>query len=293
MCRLKRLLLITLSLFATALSAEILVTDDLGNSLRLEKPATRIVSLAPHLTELVYAAGAGDQLAAVVSFSDYPAEALQLPIIGSYKKINYESLIALQPDLVLVWNSGNGPEIAERVKALGLTVYINEPQQLTDIAHSVQQIGILSGTQAHAEPAAEAFLKAYQALEVNRTKPPINVFLQLWNEPAMTVNGSHIMSDVISLCGGVNIFADALPLIPRINMESVVRRNPDVIVATGMADERPEWLDKWAIWEEMSAVKFNDLRSIDPDFISRHTPRILVGAAQLCGYLDKARAKRN
>ena len=106
MCRLKRLLLITLSLFATALSAEILVTDDLGNSLRLEKPATRIVSLAPHLTELVYAAGAGDQLAAVVSFSDYPAEALQLPIIGSYKKINYESLIALQPDLVLVWNSG-------------------------------------------------------------------------------------------------------------------------------------------------------------------------------------------
>ena len=157
----------------------------------------------------------------------------------------------------------------------------------------MQQIGILSGNQAYSEPAAEAFLKAYQALQVNRTKPPIDVFLQLWNEPAMTVNGSHIMSDVISLCGGVNIFADALPLIPRINIESVVRRNPDVIVATGMANERPEWLDQWAIWEEMSAVKFNDLRSIDPDFISRHTPRILEGATQLCGFLDEARAKRN
>ena len=293
MRRFELFLLTTLSISGAVLDAEILIIDDVGNQLRLEKPATKIVSLAPHLTELVYAAGAGDQLAAVVSYSDYPAEALKLPVIGSHKKISYESLVALQPDLVLMWSSGNGPEIVERVKALGLNVYINEPQQITDIGHSIRQIGILSGNQAHAEPAAQLFLKAYQDLEVNRTKAPINVFLQLWNEPAMTVNSSHIMSDVISLCGGVNIFADALPLVPRISVESVVRRNPELIVATGMADERPEWLDKWSIWEEMSAVKFNDLRSIDPDLISRPTPRLLMGAIQLCEYLDEARAKRN
>ena len=269
-----------------------MVEDDLGNSVRLEQPANRIVSLAPHLTEMVFAAGAGNKLVGVVSYSDYPPAALNIPIIGSYNNINYEALVALQPDLVLVWNSGNGQELAERLEGLGLTVFVSEPKRLPDIARSLNKLGTLSGTLPAAEKAAAEYLTRYQALVAdNSSKAPVNVFIEVWHEPMMTVNGTHIISDSIELCGGINIFAEALPLVPRISVESVVRGNPDVIIATGMANERPEWLDDWLIWSDLSAVKSNSLHSINPDLIGRHSPRILQGVTQLCEHLDRARGR--
>ena len=290
MNHLKVTLLVILCFASAGLRAEVMVNDDLGKPVRLDQPANRIISLAPHLTEIAFAAGAGDKLIGVVSYSDYPPAALDIPIIGSYNSINYEALVALQPDLVLVWNSGNGEELAERLEALGLTVFISEPKRLSDIARSLNKIGILSGTVPVAEKAAAEYLTRYQALVAdNSSKAPVNVFLEVWHEPMMTVNGTHIISDSIELCGGVNIFAEALPLVPRINVESVVRANPDVIIATGMADERPEWLDNWLIWEDLSAVKSNSLHSINPDLIGRHSPRILQGVTQLCDYFDRAR----
>lgn len=290
MRRLKLTLLVILSFASAGLRGEVMVKDDLGNSVRLERPATRIVSLAPHLTEMVFAAGAGDKLIGVVSYSDYPPAALDIPIIGSYNSINYEALVALQSDLVLIWNSGNGEALAEHLESLGLTVFVSEPKRLPDIARSINKIGILSGTVEAAEKAAQQYLTRYQALVSNNgNKAPVNVFIEVWHEPMMTVNGTHIISDSIELCGGVNIFAEALPLVPRINVESVVRGNPDVIVATGMADERPEWLDDWLIWDDVSAVKSNSLHAINPDLIGRHSPRILQGVTQLCDYFDRAR----
>ena len=293
MSRLKLTLLAILSFASAELRAEVMVDDDLGNSVRLEQPAKKIISLAPHLTEIVFAAGAGDKLIGVVSYSDYPPAALDIPIIGSYNNINYEAIVALQPDLVLVWNSGNGQELAERLAALGLTVFVSEPKRLPDIARSLNKIGVLSGTVAVAEQAAEKYLTRYQTLVAqNSSKAPVKVFLEVWHEPMMTVNGTHIISDSIELCGGVNIFSDALPLVPRISVESVVRGNPDVIIATGMANERPEWLDDWLVWPDLSAVKSNSLHSIHPDLIGRHSPRILQGVTQLCEHFDWAREKR-
>ena len=293
MSDLKVTLLIVLSFVSAGLSAEVMVEDDLGNSVRLEQPANRIVSLAPHLTEMVFAAGAGNKLVGVVSYSDYPPAALNIPIIGSYNNINYEALVALQPDLVLVWNSGNGQELAERLEGLGLTVFVSEPKRLPDIARSLNKLGTLSGTLPAAEKAAAEYLTRYQALVAdNSSKAPVNVFIEVWHEPMMTVNGTHIISDSIELCGGINIFAEALPLVPRISVESVVRGNPDVIIATGMANERPEWLDDWLIWPHLSAVKSNSLHSINPDLIGRHSPRILQGVTQLCEYFDRAREQR-
>jgi iron complex transport system substrate-binding protein len=290
MSRVKLTLLLVLSFVSIGLRAEVMVKDDLGNIVRLDQPASRIVSLAPHLTEIVFAAGAGNKLVGVVSYSDYPPAALDLPVIGSYNNINYEALVALQPNLVLVWNSGNGPELSERLESLGLTVFISEPKRLPDIARSIKNLGTLSGTLPEAEKAAEKYLMRYQALLAgNSSKAPVDVFLQVWNEPMMTINGTHIISDSIELCGGVNIFADAIPLVPRINVESVVRGDPDVIIATGMADERPEWLDSWLIWQDVSAVKSNSLFSINPDLIGRHSPRILQSVTQLCDYFDQAR----
>jgi iron complex transport system substrate-binding protein len=292
MSHLKVALLIVLSFVSAGLRAEVMVEDDLGNSVCLEQPANRIVSLAPHLTEMVFAAGAGNKLVGVVSYSDYPPAALNIPIIGSYNNINYEALVALQPDLVLVWNSGNGQELAERLEGLGLTVFVSEPKRLPDIARSLNKLGTLSGTLPVAEKAAAEYLTRYQALVAdNSSKAPVNVFIEVWHEPMMTVNGTHIISDSIELCGGINIFAEALPLVSRISVESVVRGNPDVIIATGMANERPEWLDDWLIWSDLSAVKSNSLHSINPDLIGRHSPRILQGVTQLCEHLDRARGR--
>ncbi len=290
MSRLKLIILLIPAFLSLELRAGMAVYDDLGHLVELEQPASRIVSLAPHLTEMAFAAGAGDKLVGVVSYSDYPPAALEIPIIGSYNNINDESLVALQPDLVLVWNSGNGPDLAQRLRGLQLTVFVNEPKRLPDIARSIKNIGMLADTLPLAEKASAEFLDRYQVLvESNSGKAPVSAFIELWHEPMMTVNGTHIISDSIELCGGINIFADALPLVPRINVESVVRRDPDVIIATGMADERPEWLDEWLIWEDVSAVKSNSLHSINPDLISRHSPRILQGVERLCGFFDRAR----
>ena len=179
MRRLKLTLLVILSFASAGLRAEVMVDDDLGNTVRLEQPAKKIISLAPHLTEIVFAAGAGAKLIGVVSYSDYPAAALDIPIIGSYNSINYEALVALQPDLVLVWNSGNGQELAERLEALGLTVFVSEPKRLPDIARSLNKIGILSGTEAVAEKAAAEYLMRYQTLvEDNSSKASVKVFIR-------------------------------------------------------------------------------------------------------------------
>ncbi len=195
MSRLKLTLLAILSFASAELRAEVMVDDDMGNSVRLEQPAKKIISLAPHLTEIVFAAGAGDKLIGVVSYSDYPPAALDIPIIGSYNNINYEAIVALQPDLVLVWNSGNGQELAERLAALGLTVFVSEPKRLPDIARSLNKIGVLSGTVAVAEQAAAKYLTRYQTLVAqNSSKAPVKVFLEVWHEPMMTV-----MAPILSL----------------------------------------------------------------------------------------------
>ena len=285
-------LLVVLQVIVLPVRAEVSVVDVLGNPVVLEKPAQRVVSLAPHLTEQIFSAGAGDRLVGVVSYSDYPAEATKLPVIGSYEKISYESLVGLQPDLVLAWESGNGPEILKRLRELNLTVYISEPRSMPDIAKSIADIAVLTGHQQEGRRAADQFLQKYQELvENNKTKEPVSVFYQLWHQPMMTTNKKHIISSALDICGGVNIFADALPLIPKINVESVVRRNPEVIIASGMGNERPEWLDGWLQWPGVRAVKAGALYSVPPDLLHRHTVRILQGVELMCDHFDDARER--
>jgi len=273
------------------LCADIEVVDDRGDTLVLERPARRIVSLAPHVTELLFAAGAGESVIGVVNHSDFPAAAREIQQIGSNRSVSQEALVALQPDLVIAWYSGNGPEIIDRLRAFGLKVYVNEPRVLADVARSLENFGALAGAGAIGAAAARAFIDGYEALEHRyRERSPVSVFYQVWDEPLTTLNGEHLISDVIELCGGRNVFADALPLAPRISIESVVRSNPDTIVASGMGISRPEWLDDWRDWPSINAVKYEQLYFVPPDLLQRHTPRILDGARRLCDHLQKARA---
>lgn len=281
--------LLWLCLAAPALSA-IEVEDALGRTLVLERPATRVVSLAPHMTEVAFAAGAGKRLVGAVAYSDYPEAAKAIPRVGSYDNVSYESLVALKPDLVLAWRSGNGDEIIARLQSLGLTVYVDEPSTLEDVARSVRAVGTLTGNEDIAEAAALQFLQQLSQLrETYSAREEVSVYYQIWDEPLLTLNGDHLISHVVRLCGGRNVFADALALVSRISVESVVRADPQVIIASGMDKARPEWLDEWRKWTSMTAVANAQLYFVPPDVLQRHTPRIIEGATLVCEHLQKAR----
>ena len=287
------LLALVLCLAGPSVSAQIVVSDDVGQTVRLPAPARRIVSLAPHVTEVIYAAGAGQALVGAVAYSDYPPEARTLKNVGSYVRIDLEAIAALKPDLVIAWRSGNPATQIERLRALGLPVYINESRNLEAVAHTLPQIGILAGTQSAANAAADAFLAHRNRLrDEYANRPPVPVFYQIWNQPLMTINGHHLISDVIRLCGGRNVFDSLSVLAPKIGIEAVLAADPEAIVASGMGESRPEWLDEWRRWGQIKAVQRDNLFFVPPDLIQRHTPRILDGADLLCRHLETARERR-
>ena len=267
--------------------------DDTGRRITLSVPAQRIVALAPHVTELVFAAGAGDRLVGVVDYSNFPAAAKSLPRVGGYSRFDLEALAALEPDLVIAWKSGNAAPALDRLRALGIEVYVNESRTLDDVARSLRDIGELAGTEAAANAAAQAFMQRLETLRTSFSgRPAVSTFYQIWHQPLMTINGEHLISDVIRLCGGRNAFASLTLLAPKISEEAVVAADPEVIVASGMGDARPEWLDAWRRWRQLTAVARGNLFVVPPDLIQRHTPRILDGAELLCNHLEEARTDR-
>lgn len=282
--------MLTALLVTTPVCGEVAVEDSLGRSVVLPQPARRIVALAPHIVENLYAAGAGKKLVAAVEYSDFPPQASALPKVGGYNTFSLEAILAASPDLVVVWASGNGLEIIEQLNRLGIAVYADEPETLEDIAGSIRKLGALAGTETASEQAADDFLQRLNGL---RSKfgggSELTVFYQIWHQPLQTLSGDHIVSDVLEVCGAKNAFADAVSLAPVINIESVLQRNPDVILASGAGEEQPEWLDHWRRYPGLKAVQTDSLYSIPPDYIQRHTPRILIGTERVCQALVSSR----
>jgi len=274
---------------ATA-SDGIQVSDDLGNEFELQQPAQRIISLAPNITELLFFVGAGEQIVGADEFSDYPEAARAIPRVNNYAAANYELILALKPDLVIAWRSGNGREIIERLQQLGLRVFVLEPRRMHDIPNIILRLGMLTGHGASARQQSNEFVARVQKLQQQfSNREPVSVFYQIWNDPLITLNGEHLVSDVINLCGGKNIFADAAPLVPYVSMESVVAASPDVIVASGSSEAAPTWLGMWDKWSMIPAVRDDRVHFIPPDLMQRHSMRIIEGATRLCEMLERAR----
>lgn len=266
------------------------VIDSSGRKVSLEEPAQRIVGLAPHIVENLFSAGAGDKIVGVVSYSDYPPRAIGIQKVGSAYAWSLESVIALDPDLVVLWGSGNGMAALPQLERLGLEVYVSEPRELADIAGSIRDFGTLAGTAQTAEKNARKLEREIDRLQARYSQlAALRVFYQIWNQPLQTINGDHMISHVISLCGGRNIFADEPQLAPRVSLETILQMDPDVIVASGMDESRPEWLDDWLQYRSLQAVNTGALLHIHPDIIQRPTARIASGAAQLCRKLDTVR----
>jgi iron complex transport system substrate-binding protein len=284
-----------LSILAVALQAqaEVTVVDDTGAQVRLPAAARRIVSLAPHVTELLFAAGAGARIIGTVDYSDYPPPAKRIARVGGYSQVDLETVVALKPDLVIAWESGNAPAAIAKLRALGVPVFVNQPDRIPDVARSIEQFGRLAGTSMVADPAAAEFRERYASLSTRyANRPKLRVFYEIWKEPLMTINGKQIISDAIRLCGGENVLADLPVLAPKVTVEAVLAANPDVIVASGMGEARPEWLDDWKRWPQLAAAAKGNLFFVPPELIQRHTPRVLDGAERLCKDLEEARGKR-
>ncbi len=289
----KVLLSALVALGACAARAQVVAVDDTGRTIRLERPARRIVSLAPHITEQLYAAGAGAYIVGAVDYSDFPPEAKRIPRVGDSRAIDVERLLSMKPDLVVAWFQGNPDRQLEQLLSVGLTVYLSQPRTLDDVGSSIERLGVLAGTPSIANEAARGFRERIRRLrERYGGREPVTVFYEIWNQPLYTVNGQHLISDVIRLCGGRNVFADLPVLAPAVTREAVLKADPVAIVASGTRGERPQWLDEWKEWPDLQAVRLGNLYAADADLMQRHGPRIAEGAQQLCEMLDTARARR-
>ncbi|MDE2235180.1 MAG: cobalamin-binding protein [Gammaproteobacteria bacterium] len=279
-------------LLPAAAAAAITVTGADHQSITLAAPARRIVSLAPDLTELVYDAGAGAALVGASSYSDYPQAAKKLLRIGDAFRFDLERVLALRPDLVLAWQSGTPVTAIERMRALGLPVLVIGSQQLTDIARNLELIGKVTGHEAQAKTAAREFLAGLASLRQEYAgRPPVRVFYEISSRPLYTVGGRQIISRMIELCGGRNIFSELKVPAATVSMGAVLARDPQAVI-TGGDDQAAARLKAWHRWPMVSAVRTHSLFSISNDLLARATPRILQGGKQLCEDLEKARESR-
>ena len=273
--------------------ADINVTDDTGAGVRLATPAKRIVSLAPHVTETLFAIGAGERIVGTVDYSDYPEAAQKIVRVGGYSRIDLEAIAALKPDLVIAWESGNSKAHVEKLRALGLPLYVTQPNRIDDVATALERYGQLTGNAAAGRLAASRFRERLEGLRKRyAARPKVRTFYQIWKQPLMTVGAQQIIGDAIKLCGGENVFAALPTMAPTVTVEGVIAANPEAIVASGMDDSRPEWLDDWKRWTSITAVARDNLFFVQPELIQRHTPRLLDGTERLCQHLETARSRR-
>ena len=295
---------VCLSSSGVAAAEPVAVTDDMGRTWRFERPPARIVTLAPSLTELVFAAGGGSAIVAASSLSDYPPAALSIPRIGDATRLDVERIVALKPDLVLVWSRGNTTRELDQLEAAGLRLFRLDPQRLVDVARAIERLGEVLGHRTVAEQAAGRLRSSLAALrDAHVGASPVRVFYQVWGSPLMTIGGGQLINEVIELCAGRNVFGQLSALAPLVSVESVVVADPEAIFSAaeriGPAGATPLRRDPnapaFAIWRRHSGITAVDkdwLYLLAGDIVSRQGPRIAEGAAAVCRALDAVRRER-
>jgi len=250
----------------------------------------RVISLSPHITELLFSAGAGDKLVGAVAFSDFPKAAQNIERIGRYNAINIEKIIQLKPDLIIAWKSANRPRDIEKLKSLGFKVVFSAPNNLQDIPAEIRAFG----QQLHTQKIANSVATQLEQQLINlrqtyQSKPTVSAFYQIWNAPMMTVNGEQYISQALKICGAENVFSGLPLLAPEVNLESVIEKNPDVILLGGEEAMQQAWLNDWQKWNTLKAAKEHHIYLMNADTFQRPTQRFIEGIEGLCQTLDKAR----
>jgi iron complex transport system substrate-binding protein len=280
-------------LAAAPLAAATTVTDDTGQRVTLPHQPERIISLAPGATEMLFAAGVGDRIIATVDFSDEPAAAQRVPRIGDVTAVDMERLVALRPDVVVVWPGGGNPAQIEKIAQLGIPIYRQQVNRLADLPASLRRLGALSSDGSVAERAASTvaaelarIAREYGggtgAAPARAAGAPPTVLLEVWNRPIYTVGGTHLMSDALTLCGVRNVFGDLRELGPIIDTEAVIARNPDIIVAAPPPGEGASWLAEWRRFGSLKAVQTGRLIAFEDQRLSRLGLSVVPATEALC-----------
>jgi iron complex transport system substrate-binding protein len=276
---------------ALSAHATITVRDDDGKPVTLQKPAQRVIAMAPHVTELLFAAGGGDKIVGAVNFSDYPEAAKKIPNIGDNRQVDMERVAALKPDLIVIWMHGSSERQIETLRQLGIPLFHSEPKKLAEIPDSLERLGQLLGTEAVANKAAAELRDKLASLTAQYSKrPPVRVFYQIWDKPLYTLSGSHIISDAMRVCGGENVFASMKVTAPVVDVEGVLREDPEAVFAT--AEKNYGGVNLWRPYKSMLAVRNDNLFTVDGHLLNRAGPRMIQGTAVLCEKLELARQHR-
>ncbi len=258
------------------------VTDDLGRIVELEGPAMRIISLAPHLTEMLFELGVGERVKGTVRYSDYPAAAQEIPRLGDAFSVSVESVLALRPDIVFAWHSGGANRALARLEALGVVIYFNESPGLLDISRGVRKIAYILGADQRGEALAGALEHRLAELRRERNAGSPRVFFQISDQNLYTVTDQHLIGQAINWCGGQNSFTEAAVPVPQVSLEAVLASKPDLVIMTRVpGTPPPEWASRWERYPWLQGR----VRFIDPNLISRPGPRMLDGISQLCGFI--------
>jgi iron complex transport system substrate-binding protein len=287
----KTILSLAALLVAAQSHAAVTVRDDDGNSVTLQKPAQRIIALAPHVTELLFAAGGGERIVGAVSYSDYPEAARKIPNIGDNRQIDMERVLSLKPDLIVVWMHGSSERQIETLRQLGVPIFHSEPKKLDDIGDSLLRLGQLMGSDGVAKAVAADLRAQLTALRTKYAgRPPVRMFYQVWDKPLYTLSGSHIVSDAMRVCGGENIFTAMKTTAPVVDIEAVLQQDPEAIFGT--SEKNYGGVNLWRQYPTMMAVKNANLFTLDGALLNRAGPRMIAGAAALCEKLELARQHR-
>ncbi|SNS71347.1 iron complex transport system substrate-binding protein [Noviherbaspirillum humi] len=292
-CWFHRCAAILLAVAALPALAEVSARDDAGNEVRLAQPARRVVSLSPHATELLFAASAGERIVGAVDYSDYPPAARRIPRVGDNQHLDIERILALKPDLLVAWLHGAAAKQLDSLRRLGIPIFQSEPRRLADIPDSVARLGALLGTDAQAKAAAGGMQGQIERLTRDYgAKPKVRVFYQVWERPLYTLNGQHIVSDAIRLCGGENVFGGLSVIAPMVSAEAVLLENPEAIISADKKDRGAISLEHWKQYPGLTAARRGNLFILDADEINRAGPRMIDAAGVLCNKLELARSRR-
>ena len=271
--------------------ADISVRDDDGNLVTLKKPAQRIIAMAPHVTELLFAAGGGDKIVGTVTYADYPEAAKLLPRVGDNRQVDLERVIAMKPDLIVVWMHGSSERQVEILRQLKVPIFHSEPKKLDGIADNLVRLGQLMGTESVANAAAGEVRSQFAAMAQKYGKrSPVRLFYQVWDKPLYTLSNGSIVSDAMRLCGGVNIFGDLAVTAPVVGVEAVLQADPEAIFGT--AEKNYGGVNLWRQYPNMQAVKRDNLFTLNGELLNRAGPRMVPGTQALCEKLDIARQRR-
>lgn len=253
--------------------------------------ASRVVTLSPHLAELMFAADAGDKLVGISAYTDFPAAAASLPIISDAFMVDQEQLTLLQPDLLLAWKNGTPNRVIDQLRDAGFRVETIRTNGLDDVATALEQIGRLTGNRQAATAAAETYRHQIKALADRYSgAQPVDVFYQVSSRPLYTVNGSHYISELLAICGGRNIFGDLGELAPMVDVEAVISRNPEAMLAA--TDQSRAAFDVWDRFSDLAANQYGNRFFIPAAEIGRATPRLVHAGITMCQVLESARRNK-